>query len=307
MSISTQHAVSGHGMANGHGTANGRGTANGLGAVSGLGAAGGLGGDHGAGRAAGGYRPVSEALALAPTVSVVIAARNEAANLPAVLASLPPWIDQVVLVDGNSADATIAVARALRPAITIVRQGGIGKGDALLAGFAAATGDIIVAMDADGSTDGREILRFVAALTAGADFAKGSRFASAGRSDDITPLRRTGNRALATLVNTLFGTRYTDLCYGYNAFWTRHLPALHLDTPGFEIEALMGIRAATARLRIHEIPSHERPRDHGHTSLHPIRDGLRILRLILTERYTTPRTPAPRPFLAPALTTSETA
>jgi hypothetical protein len=307
MSISTQqHAVNGngHGTSSGHVAVSGHAAFNG--AAGGHAAFNGAAGGHGAvsGHGAGGYRAVSEGMALAPTVSVVIAARNEAANLPAVLASLPSWIDQVVLVDGNSADATIAVARALRPAITIVRQGGIGKGDALVAGFAAATSDIIVAMDADGSTDGREILRFVSALTAGADFVKGSRFASAGRSDDITPLRRYGNRALSTLVNSLFATQYTDLCYGYNAFWTRHLAALHLDAPGFEIEALMGIRAAQARLRIHEVPSHERPREHGHTSLRPVRDGLRILRLILTERYTTPRTPTPRPFLAPALTTT---
>jgi hypothetical protein len=249
------------------------------------------------------YRPVSDGMAIAPTVTVVIPAMNEAANLPNVFASLPDWIDQVVLVDGRSTDDTIAVARSLWPGITVVLQGGIGKGDALLAGFAASTGDIIVAMDADGSTDGREIIRFVSALVSGADFVKGSRFASAGRSDDITTIRRYGNRGLNLLVNSMFGTQYSDLCYGYNAFWARHLGTLALDCPGFEVEALMGIRAAKARLRIHEVPSHERPREHGESNLHAVRDGCRILRLIVRERFAGARTRGPKPFLAAALST----
>ena len=250
------------------------------------------------------YRPVSDGLAIAPTVSVVIPAMNEAANLPEVFATLPGWIDQVVLVDGHSTDDTIAVARALRPDVTVVLQGGIGKGDALLAGFAACTTDIIVAMDADGSTDGREIIRFVSALVSGADFVKGSRFASAGRSDDITVIRRYGNRGLNLLVNSLFGTQYTDLCYGYNAFWARHLPKLALDSPGFEVEALMGIRAAKARLRIHEVASHERPREFGVSNLRAVRDGCRILKLILRERFADRRRRAAKPFLAAARTMS---
>ncbi|HEY7143781.1 MAG TPA: glycosyltransferase family 2 protein [Streptosporangiaceae bacterium] len=246
-----------------------------------------------------GYRSVSDCMAITPTISVIIPAKNEAANLPDVFATLPDWIDEVVLVDGRSTDDTIAVARRLRPGIKVVHQGGVGKGDALIAGFEAAGGDIIVAIDGDGSTDGREIVRFVSTLLAGADFVKGSRFASDGRSDDITTIRRYGNRMLNILVNKLFGTQYTDLCYGYNAFWARHLGKLKLDAPGFEVEALMGIRAAKARLRIHEVPSHERPRQHGASNLSAIRDGLRILRVIGTEKVKAARRRAPRPFVAP--------
>jgi hypothetical protein len=246
------------------------------------------------------YRPVSEEMAIAPTISVVIPAMNEAANLPDVFGTLPDWIDEVILVDGRSRDDTIAVARRLRPDIKVVHQGGVGKGDALVAGFAAAEGDIIVAIDGDGSTDGREIVRFVSTLLAGADFAKGSRFASDGRSDDITVARRYGNRMLNILVNKLFGTQYTDLCYGYNAFWARHLQELSLDCPGFEVEALMGIRAAKARLRIHEVPSHERPRQHGASNLSAIRDGLRILRVITKEKAKAAHHRGPKPYMAPA-------
>src|SRR5260370_1005218 len=192
------------------------------------------------------YRPVSAALAITPSVSVVIPALNEARNIPHVFATLPWWVDEVVLVDGHSTDDTVAVARGIRPDIKVVTQQGAGKGDALLAGFAACTGDIIVMIDGDGSTDGSEIVLFVSALVAGADFAKGSRFASGGRSDDITVGRRYGNRMLNVLVNRMFGTHYTDLCYGYNAVWARHLGAMAVDFAGFEVETLMSIRSAHA-------------------------------------------------------------
>jgi len=221
-----------------------------------------------------------------------------ARNLPTVLGSLPPWVNEVVLVDGRSADDTIAVARGCRPDIKVVAQQGTGKGDALLAGFRACTGDIIVMIDGDGSTDGGEMVRFVGALVTGADYAKGSRFASSGGSDDITLSRRLGNGVLSGLVNLLFGTQYTDLCYGYNAFWSEHLPALDLDCDGFEIETLMNIRAAKAGLQVQEIPSHERPRMHGESNLRVFLDGWRILKVIAAEAFARSRRRPGRPVTA---------
>jgi len=234
-------------------------------------------------KAAAVFRMVENGLAVAPTVSVVVPAKNEARNLAPVFASIPLWVDEVVLVDGHSVDDTVAEAQRLLPDVRIVPQRGQGKGDALREGFGACKGDIIVMIDADGSTDGREIPRFVSALMAGADFVKGSRFASGGASDDITPMRRLGNWVLSTLVNLLFGTKYTDLCYGYNAFWAHHLDALDLNCNGFEIETVMNIRAAKAGLRVHEVPSHEHLRIHGHSNLHVARDGWRIAKFIVRE------------------------
>ncbi len=231
------------------------------------------------------YRRVNTVLAIKPAVSVVIPVKNEARNLPIVFGTLPHWVSEVVLVDGRSVDDTVAVARKCDPGVKVVHQTGSGKGDALLAGFAACTGDIIVMIDGDGSTDGAEIIRFVAVLVAGADFAKGSRFSSSAGSDDINLLRKLGNRVLCAMVNLAFGTRYTDLCYGYNAFWSRHLPALGLACDGFEVETLMNIRAARAGLRIQEVPSHEFRRVHGESNLHVIRDGWRILKVIAAEAF----------------------
>ena len=233
-----------------------------------------------------------------PDISVVIPARNEAANLPAVISRLPKNLFEVILVDGGSTDGTIEVGRELWPDLRVLQQQGQGKGDALAMAFAAVRGDIVVTLDADGSADPAEIPRFVAALVAGADFVKGSRFAQGGGSSDITAVRRFGNRALCALVNRTYGVVYTDLCYGYNAFWVDCLPLLQRTWPGgwappvqqqapygtgFEIETMLNVRAAKAALTVWEVPSFERPRISGQSNLSAIRDGLRILRTIWDE------------------------
>ena len=234
---------------------------------------------------------------MSPTVSVVIPTLNEERNLPHVFAKLPAGITQVVLVDGGSVDNTVAVARELRPDVVVVQQTRTGKGNALACGFAACTSDIIVMIDADGSTDPMEIPKFIAALTDGADFVKGSRFGIGGHSHDITPLRKLGNEGLNLVVNVLFGTRFTDLCYGYNAFWRSVVPSLQLpDTSlprpsdgrklwgdGFEIETLINIRAAADGLAVSEVSSIEHARIHGESNLNTFRDGTRVLRTILSE------------------------
>ena len=218
-----------------------------------------------------------------PRVSVVIPTLNEERNLPSVLSRLPDDLHELIVVDGRSTDATVAVVRSLRPRAHVLEQPGTGKGDALALGFAVATGDIVVTVDGDGSTDPAEIPRFVEALLAGADMAKGSRFLEAGGSDDLTTMRRVGARGLTRLVNLLFGTRYTDLCYGYNAFWRESLDRISVTT-GFEVEASMNISAALAGLEVAEVPSYELARVYGNSNLRTVRDGIRVLRAILGER-----------------------
>jgi glycosyltransferase involved in cell wall biosynthesis len=230
-----------------------------------------------------------------PTVSVVIPALNEERNIPHVLERIPEDVHQIVLVDGCSVDNTVAVARKLRPDVCVVSQTRKGKGNALVCGFEAATGQVIATVDADGSADPAEIPRFVAALVGGADFAKGSRFLPGGGSADITRLRAHGNQVLTTLFNLCYRRRYSDLCYGYNVFWRRHLPVLGLDAAlprkdesplwgdGFEIETLIHVRAARARLRVAEVPSFEYKRIHGVSNLNAARDGTRVVRTIFAE------------------------
>ncbi len=224
-----------------------------------------------------------------PTICVVIPAKNEARNLPLVLKDIPGWVDEVILVDGNSEDDTVAVARELLPDIKIVTQDRPGKGAALRCGFAATRADIIVMMDADGSMDPAEIPAFVGALLSGADFVKGSRFMQGGGTDDMEWYRRLGNWGFVKLVTLRFGGRFTDLCYGYIAFWRESLNRLSLENDdGFEIETSMNVQALQARLAIAEVPSKEAQRVFGVSNLRTIPDGWRVLSTIFRLGFSSP-------------------
>lgn len=215
------------------------------------------------------------------TVSLVIPVRNEARNIAWVLDQIADDVHEIIVVDGASTDATVTTALSRRPDIRVIPQEGVGKGSALRTGFLAATGDIVVMMDADGSMAPQEIRHYIHFLANGYDFAKGSRFIGGGGSLDITHFRRMGNRFLLAVFNGLYDTELTDLCYGFCAFHRRYLEHLALSATGFEIEAEMVVRAVQAGLRIVEVPSLEMPRRAGQSNLHAVRDGIRVLSTVV--------------------------
>lgn len=218
------------------------------------------------------------------TVSLVVPARNEARNIPWVFEQIPDCVDEVLLVDGDSSDATLPMAMHCLPTVKCIRQNGPGKGNALRTGFLAATGDYVVMMDADGSMSPSEIPHYLHFLDNGFDFVKGSRFVAGGGSLDITRFRRLGNRVLLAAVNRLYGASLTDLCYGFCAFRRSFLNQLDLHADGFEIETEMITHALRSGLRIAEVPSLELPRRSGRSNLHAISDGRRVLHTLLSER-----------------------
>lgn len=230
-----------------------------------------------------------------PRVSVVVPAKNEAPNIREILPYLDKYYEVIVVVSEDDHESAEAARQAL-PSAKVIHQTRKGKGNAMACGFAEVTGDAIVMFDIDGSADPNEIPRFIKALTEGADLAKGSRFCKGGGSEDITLLRTTGNLGLNVLASVLTKTRFTDLCYGYNAFWADQLYMLDLpdteveDAPemlrgdGFEIEALIIGRFALSGAAITEVPSFEHDRYHGHTNLNTFRDGFRVLWTILQDR-----------------------
>lgn len=217
------------------------------------------------------------------SVTAVIPTLNEERNLPWVLGRLPGFVDEVIIVDGQSQDHTTDVARRIRPDSVIVMAAEPGKGAAIRAGFAVATGDLIVMLDADGSMDPVELNWFVTLLTGRFDFVKGSRYLTGGGSSDLTWLRSRGNRVLTLLANVACHTHFSDLCYGFIGLRRECLPLLELDVDGFEIETELVVRAARAGLRIAEVPSFEYGRISGTSNLRAFRDGRRVLRTLTRE------------------------
>lgn len=223
------------------------------------------------------------------TVSVVIPAMNEEKNLPHLLPLIPEWVHEIVLVDGNSKDRTVEVAREICPRIRIIQQEGRGKGAALRTGFLKSTGDIIVMLDADGSMDPREIPSFVGALLAGADVVKGSRFVQGAGTTDMPLYRKLGNAALTTAANILFGTAYTDITYGFNAAWRHSAPGLALEIDGWSHEIVNILRAARHGLKVVEVACFEHSRIAGEAKLQAFSAGWAILKEMVRERFGQPK------------------
>jgi len=230
-----------------------------------------------------GYDRIDHPRPDSPSVSVVIPTLNEARNLLHVLPRIPQWVLEILIVDGLSQDDTVKIARAFGANVRVVLTPARGKGAALRVGFQEARGDVIVALDADGSTDPGEIAGFVGLLVSGADVVLGTRFALGGGTTDMEPHRRAGNWLLTRLVRLAFGKSYSDLCYGYFAFWRDVLPSLDGPFTGFEVETMIHIRAVRAGLRIDEVPSFESPRIWGSSNLQTFRDGMRVLKAIFAE------------------------
>jgi glycosyltransferase involved in cell wall biosynthesis len=158
---------------------------------------------------------------------------------------------------------------------------GDGKGSALIRGFKAAKGSIIISMDADLSHRPEELKLLISGIESGYDICVGSRFVSGGGSADMPPFRVFGNKVFVAMVNFLYGSRYSDMCYGYRSFTRDALKRIRLKEKGFGIETEININARKAGLRVLEVPSFEKKREDGEGKLRSFNDGLVILSTIL--------------------------
>lgn len=221
------------------------------------------------------------------SITVIIPTYNEMRNLPHVLPMIPkmPEITEVILVDGRSTDDTVKVARELIPQIKVLYQNGKGKGDALKHAWQNATGDIVVTLDADGSIDPLEIPSLIEPLLNDFQLTKGSRFLAGGGTVDMPLHRKFGNWVFTTLANTLFGSKYTDLVFGFHAFKREILEKIDIQSDSFAIDTELYIKVKKAGFKVAEVPSFETRRIYGSGNLRSLRDGWRILKTIFKERF----------------------
>lgn len=230
-------------------------------------------------------------------VSIIIPARNEAENIGKLLSEISIIVHEIIVIDGNSNDDTYSKAKNHPSNPIVLQQKSRGKGAALSLGFQSSSGDVIIAIDADGSNNPNEIEKLLAEIKRGADLVKGSRNLLEGGSEDLTRFRDLGNFFLTKTANILFKTKWTDIAYGYFAIrkdLILKMNIIHFDNKigsslsygqGFEIESLICCRAAKLSAKIVEVPSFERNRWSGASNLKSIPDGFRALFAIFREKF----------------------
>jgi glycosyltransferase involved in cell wall biosynthesis len=222
-------------------------------------------------------------------ISVIIPARNEEATLPYVLHDLNKTVSvlhgyefEVLVVDDRSTDRTAELARS-GGATVISNTGKSGKGMALRAGFAAATGDIFVMMDADYSHSAEDLPLFLAALKDEVGLVIGSRVF--GGSAEYTHVRAMGNVLLSASLGLCTGRYLSDALNGYKAFRRDVFTDFTYTSPTFEIEIELIANALRKGYRVVEVSSHERARAGGEAKSRVVRHGTRFLMRILWEGF----------------------
>ncbi|KHK49640.1 glycosyl transferase family 2, partial [Burkholderia sp. A9] len=189
---------------------------------------------------------------------------------------------QVVIADNGSTDRSVEIAREL--GAKVVHQPVRGYGSALMAGIAAADGDIIIMGDADDSYDWSNIRGFVAKIDEGYEFVIGNRFKGGIMPHAMPPLHRyLGNPVLSTIARLTCSVPVGDFHCGMRAFTREAFARMDLQTPGMEFASEMVMNAARNGLRIVEIPTVLHPDKRNRPPhLRSFRDGWRHLRFILT-------------------------
>ena len=216
-------------------------------------------------------------------VSLVIPTLNEAGCVAQTLSEIPQGaIDEVIVVDGHSRDGTADVVRRLGH--RVIMQKTKGYGGAFSEGVEAATGDIVVLMDADGSHNPADIPLLIDKVKEGFDYVMAVRYAPGSRSDDDTIIRHIGNMFFTFLVNLIHRVFVADALYLFTAIRKDKFLQIRPKSLGFEYCVEILIRAHRAGLKIAQIPSRERLRSAGKSKVNAILDGLRIFKVILLTR-----------------------
>lgn len=215
----------------------------------------------------------------AEPISVIVPVRDEADNLAEFLPLVRPFADELIVVDGHSADGSAEIARSL--ADELVFDNGRGKGDGLRCGVAAASHDIVVFIDADFSHDPGDIPKIVEPIRNGlATHVHGSRML--GGSDELfhdipNYVRLFGSVTITLGINLRFGTRITDSQNGFRALRKSLFEELETRELGTTIEQELVIKSLAAGHAIVEVPTHEFSRRGGRSKISVRRDWPRYV------------------------------
>ncbi|MGQ9838289.1 MAG: glycosyltransferase [Cyanobacteriota bacterium] len=228
-----------------------------------------------------------------PSCTVVIPARNEAGNIRQCVERLPQMGSrtEIVLVEGHSSDDTWAEIQRIQAEyqgireIRVLRQQGKGKGDAVRQGFAAATGEILIILDADLTVQPEDMPKFFAAVASGrCDFANGCRLIYPLKPQAMPRLNQWANRFFAALLSYILGIRIKDSLCGTKALRRQdylEIAKLRQEWGDFDpfgdFDLLLG--AAKRGLKIFDIPVRYFPRTYGRSNIQHVRDGLRLLQI----------------------------
>lgn len=239
-------------------------------------------------------RPLPKAVMMPRTVSVIIPARNEAGNIEAAARRTPAMGagTEIIFVEGHSSDDTWAQIQRVAQKfpdkrIKHLQQTGKGKGDAVRAGFAVATGDIVMILDADLTVQPEELPKFYEAIASGhTEFANGVRLVYPMQQEAMRFLNLCANKAFSLIFSWLLGQTVKDTLCGTKAMLRSDYERLAAGRAYFgdfdpfgDFDLIFG--AEKLGLRITDIPIHYGDRTYGTTNIHRWRHGWLLLRMVL--------------------------
>ncbi len=239
-------------------------------------------------------RPLGDLQSNEPSVTVVVAARNESGHIEELMARIPNMGSgtEIVFVEGNSTDDTYevierAIARHPERQCKLLKQPGKGKGDAVRTGFAAATGDILMILDADITVPPEDLPRFYALMACGqAEFVNGVRLVYPMADEAMRFANLLANKAFSRIFSWLLGQPIRDTLCGTKVLWRSDYERLARNRSYFgdfdpfgDFDLLFG--AARLNLKIMEVPIRYRARRYGETNISRWRHGLLLLRMVM--------------------------
>lgn len=228
-----------------------------------------------------------------PTVSIVVPARNEAGNVPNIISRIPVMgaETEVIFVEGGSTDGTREVIEeAIRNysgplRLSLYRQAGKGKADAVRLGFSKATGDLLMILDADLTVPPEDLPKFYNVMVQGlTDYAHGTRLVYPMESQAMRFLNKLGNIGFSLLFTFLLNQPIKDTLCGTKVLWRKDYERLAANRHYFgdfdpfgDFDLIFG--ASKLNLKILEIPIRYRDRTYGTTNISRFRHGWMLLKM----------------------------